>query len=138
MINIKFIHFSHTRKCEFRQCMFAYCLHFLIASLHFNVDKKFIYIVINEHKIGFQMMCNIYAFIHSFSFNKLSKVFAFFMFTHNKIKLLACFERLSSNRKIGFSIGSIAVVTFPLFYKVIVVTIFLKILQKLNKIFFIS
>ncbi len=58
--------------------------------------------------------------------------------TRIKIKLLACFERLSSNRKIGFSIGSIAVVTFPLFYKVIVVTIFLRILQKLNKIFFIS
>ncbi len=38
--------------------------------------------------------------------------------TRTKIKLLACFERLSSNRKIGFSIGSIAVMTFPLFYKV--------------------
>jgi hypothetical protein len=31
-----------------------------------------------------------------------------------KIKLLACFERLSSNRKIGFSIGSIAVVSVVL------------------------
>jgi len=41
-----------------------------------------------------------------------------------KIKLLICFERLSSNRKIGFSIGSLTVMTFPLFYKVIQ-TIFL-------------
>jgi len=39
--------------------------------------------------------------------------------TRTKIKLLTCFERMSSNRKIGFSIGSIAVMTFPLFYKVI-------------------
>ncbi len=38
--------------------------------------------------------------------------------TRTKIKLLTCFERLSSNRKIGFSIGSLAVMTFPLFYKV--------------------
>ncbi len=71
------------RECEFHQFMFAYCLHFLIAFLHFNVDKKFVYILINVHKIGFQMMCNTYAFIHSFSFKKLSKFFAFFMFTHN-------------------------------------------------------
>jgi hypothetical protein len=35
-----------------------------------------------------------------------------------KIKLLTCFERLSSNRKVGFSIGSIAVMTFPLFSQV--------------------
>jgi hypothetical protein len=35
-----------------------------------------------------------------------------------KIKLLSCFERLSSNRKIGLSIGSIAVMTFPLFFQV--------------------
>jgi len=38
--------------------------------------------------------------------------------TRTKIKLLTCFERLSSDRKIGFSIGSLAVMTFPLFYKV--------------------
>ncbi len=37
-----------------------------------------------------------------------------------KIKLLICFERLSTNRKIGFSIGSLAVMTFPMFYKVMV------------------
>jgi hypothetical protein len=36
-----------------------------------------------------------------------------------KIKLLTCFERLSSNRKIGFTIGSLTVMTYPLFYKVI-------------------
>jgi hypothetical protein len=38
--------------------------------------------------------------------------------TRTKIKLLTCFERLSSDRKIGISIGSLAVMTFPLFYKV--------------------
>lgn len=32
-----------------------------------------------------------------------------------KIKLLQYFERLSSKRKIGFSIGSVTVITFPLF-----------------------
>ncbi len=37
-----------------------------------------------------------------------------------KIKLLICFERLSSNRRIGFSVGSLAVMTFPIFYKVMV------------------
>ncbi len=36
-----------------------------------------------------------------------------------KIKILTTFERLSSDRKIGLSIGSLAVMTFPLFYKVI-------------------
>jgi len=35
-----------------------------------------------------------------------------------KIKLLSYFERLSSNRKIGVTIGSIAVMTFPLFSQV--------------------
>jgi len=35
-----------------------------------------------------------------------------------KIQLLIYFERLSSDRKIGFSIGSLAVMTFPLFSKV--------------------
>jgi len=44
--------------------------------------------------------------------------------TRTKIKLLACFERMSSKRKIGFSIGSLAVMTFPLFYKVIFNTFF--------------
>jgi len=58
--------------------------------------------------------------------------------TRTKIKLLICFQRLSSNRKICFSIGSIAVVTFPLFYKVMIVSIFLWILQKLNRIFSLS
>ncbi len=38
--------------------------------------------------------------------------------TRTKIKLLTCFERLSSDRKIGLSIGSLAVMTFPLFYRV--------------------
>jgi hypothetical protein len=36
-----------------------------------------------------------------------------------KIKILTTFERLSSDRKIGFTIGSLAVMTFPLFYRVI-------------------
>jgi hypothetical protein len=36
-----------------------------------------------------------------------------------KIKILNTFERLSSDRKIGFTIGSLAVMTFPLFYRVI-------------------
>jgi hypothetical protein len=40
-----------------------------------------------------------------------------------KIKILSCFERLSSERKIGFSIGSIAVMTFPLFSQVYIFTI---------------
>ncbi len=35
-----------------------------------------------------------------------------------KIKLLSWFERLSSDRKIGAAIGSIAVMTFPLFSEV--------------------
>jgi hypothetical protein len=38
--------------------------------------------------------------------------------TRTKIKLITCFERLSSDRKIGLSIGSLAVMTFPLFYRV--------------------
>jgi hypothetical protein len=38
--------------------------------------------------------------------------------TRTKIKVLTCFERLSSNKKIGFSIGSLAVMAFPLFYRV--------------------
>jgi hypothetical protein len=33
----------------------------------------------------------------------------------NKIKLMTCFERLSSKRKIGFSLGSLSVMTFPIF-----------------------
>jgi hypothetical protein len=36
-----------------------------------------------------------------------------------KLKLLIYFERLRSNRKIGFAIGSLAVMTLPLFYRVI-------------------
>jgi hypothetical protein len=39
--------------------------------------------------------------------------------TRTKIKILTTFERLSSDRKIGFTIGSLAVMTFPLFYRVI-------------------
>ncbi len=39
--------------------------------------------------------------------------------TRTKIKLLTRFERLSSNRKIVFTIGSLTVMTYPLFYKVI-------------------
>jgi hypothetical protein len=35
-----------------------------------------------------------------------------------KIKLLSYFERLSSDRKVGITIGSIAVMTFPLFFQV--------------------
>ena len=35
-----------------------------------------------------------------------------------KLKLLQCFERLSSDRKLGASIGPLGVMTFPLFYKV--------------------
>jgi hypothetical protein len=35
-----------------------------------------------------------------------------------KMKLLSCIERLGSNRKIGLTIGSIAVMTFPLFSQV--------------------
>ncbi len=35
-----------------------------------------------------------------------------------KFKLLTYFERLRSNRKIGFAIGSVAVMTLPLFYRV--------------------
>jgi hypothetical protein len=33
----------------------------------------------------------------------------------NKIKLMTCFERLSSKRKIGFSLGSLTVMTYPIF-----------------------
>jgi hypothetical protein len=33
----------------------------------------------------------------------------------NKLKLMTCFERLSSKRKIGFSLGSLSVMTFPIF-----------------------
>jgi hypothetical protein len=35
-----------------------------------------------------------------------------------KFKLLTYFERLRSNRKIGLAIGSVAVMTLPLFYRV--------------------
>ena len=38
-----------------------------------------------------------------------------------KLKLLMCFERLSSNRKLGVNIGSYAVMTFPTFSKVCIV-----------------
>jgi hypothetical protein len=50
-----------------------------------------------------------------------------------KIKILNTFERLSSDRKIGFTIGSLAVVTFPLFYRVINF-VFLLLLKKKIKI----
>ena len=35
-----------------------------------------------------------------------------------KLKLLMCFEKLSSDRKLGMSIGSLGVMTLPLFSKV--------------------
>ena len=35
-----------------------------------------------------------------------------------KLKLLICFEKLSSDRKLGANIGSLGVMTFPKFYKV--------------------
>ncbi len=34
---------------------------------------------------------------------------------NNKLKLMICFERLTSKRKIGFSLGSLSVMTFPIF-----------------------
>ena len=37
----------------------------------------------------------------------------------NKLKLMKYFEKLSSKRKIGFTIGSILVLTFPVFHQVI-------------------
>jgi hypothetical protein len=53
-----------------------------------------------------------------------------------KIKILNTFERLSSNRKIGFTIGSLAVMTFPLFYRVINF-VFLLLLKKKLKYYLI-
>ncbi len=55
-----------------------------------------------------------------------------------KIKLLTCFERLSSERKIGFSIGSIAVMTFPLFSQVYIFNNLLIFLANLMEFFQIS
>jgi hypothetical protein len=52
-----------------------------------------------------------------------------------KIKLLTCIERLGSNRKIGFAIGSIAVMTFPLFSQVYIFHNLLIILANLMKFF---
>ena len=49
---------------------------------------------------------------------KLSHFQWFLRGKHNlrfKLKLMTYFERLSSNRKIGLSIGSLAIITFPLF-----------------------
>jgi hypothetical protein len=34
---------------------------------------------------------------------------------NNKLKLMTCFERLSSKRKIGFSLGPLSVMTYPIF-----------------------
>ncbi len=49
-----------------------------------------------------------------------------------KIKILNTFERLSSDRKIGFTIGSLAVMTFPLFYRVINFVFLLLVKNKLK------
>ena len=38
---------------------------------------------------------------------------------NNKIKLMTYFERLSSNRKIGFTIGPTIVLTYPIFHQVL-------------------
>jgi hypothetical protein len=52
--------------------------------------------------------------------------------TRTKIKILITFERLSSDRKIGFTIGSLAVMTFPLFYRVINIVLLIHLKKKLK------
>jgi hypothetical protein len=54
-----------------------------------------------------------------------------------KIKILTTFERLSSDTKIGPSIGSLVVMTFPLFYRVIDF-VFLLLLKNKLKYYLIS
>ncbi len=50
-----------------------------------------------------------------------------------KFKLLTDFERLRNNWKIGFAIGSVAVMTLPLFYRVIKINNLFKACIQCNK-----
>ena len=106
-------------------CIFPATLIIFHQVLFEDLDQmiKVLYLSVNLVFYSILFIIQYFLALISLKIHKMFKVLSRIQWTLNsqqidlrfKLKVMTYFERLSSSRRIGFSIGSVAIMTFPLF-----------------------